>query len=60
MLNEGNAEPQDLADHLLAEAVEMDDGRPRDDISVVVVAVKQRAEYADDVRRLGGRLPLRF
>jgi serine phosphatase RsbU (regulator of sigma subunit) len=60
MLNEGIAEPQDLADRLLAEAVEMDDGRPRDDISVVVVAVKQRAESADDVRRLGGRLPLRF
>ncbi len=46
-----------IADTLLAEAIELDQGRPRDDITVLVVSVKHQ-EKNDKVRRLGGRLPL--
>lgn len=46
-----------IADTLLAEAFELDNGRPRDDITVLVVSVKNQ-ETNDQVRRLGGRLPL--
>ena len=58
LLAEGISAPREIADRLLAGAVEMDDGRPRDDISVVVVAVSERAKRDDDVRRLSGRMPL--
>jgi serine phosphatase RsbU (regulator of sigma subunit) len=57
-LHEGISDPQEIADRLLQEAMEMDDGRPRDDISVVVVLVKEAAKDGADVRRLSGRLPL--
>ncbi len=56
-LEEGVADPQQIADRLLREALDMDEGRPRDDISVVAVLVKERVGD-DDVRRLSGRLPL--
>jgi serine phosphatase RsbU (regulator of sigma subunit) len=49
-------DPRQIADTLLAEAVERDNGRPRDDISVLVVAVTDR--QGDDVRRLDAHLPL--
>lgn len=58
LLAEGIAEPQEIADRLLAQAVELDNGRPRDDISVVVLGVMARSAGQDDVRRLNGRLPL--
>jgi serine phosphatase RsbU (regulator of sigma subunit) len=58
LLAEGISEPQQIADRLLALAIEMDDGRPRDDISVLVVSVKERLPGQDDVRRLSGRFPL--
>jgi serine phosphatase RsbU (regulator of sigma subunit) len=58
LLVEGISEPQQIADRLLALAIEMDDGRPRDDISVLVVSVKERLPGQDDVRRLSGRFPL--
>lgn len=48
--------PSQIADILLQEAVERDNGRPRDDISVLVAAVS--AKQGDDVRRLEARLPL--
>ena len=57
LLAEGVSDPQAIADRLLAGALEADDGRPRDDISVVVVSVSERAND-DDVRRLSGRMPL--
>lgn len=57
LLAEGVSAPQEIADRLLREAVEMDDGRPRDDISVIVVAVGD-ARGQDEVRQLSGRLPL--
>jgi serine phosphatase RsbU (regulator of sigma subunit) len=46
-----------LADALLARAVELDQGRPGDDISVVVVSVVA-LQQSDDVRRLSVRFPI--
>jgi len=51
-----NWEPGQVVDVLLAQAVELDKGRPRDDISVMAVAVLEGD--GDNVRRLSGRLPL--
>ena len=48
--------PQEIADALLACAVELDRGRPVDDISVVVIQVTN--EKSDSVRRLTVVLPL--
>jgi serine phosphatase RsbU (regulator of sigma subunit) len=46
-----------LADALLNHAVKLDQGRPGDDISVVVLAVVARRQ-PDDVRRLSVRFPI--
>ena len=54
---EGVTEARPLADKLLAEANEMDNGRPRDDISVLVVSV-QPTKQKDDVRRMDVSLPI--
>jgi serine phosphatase RsbU (regulator of sigma subunit) len=48
--------PQALADALLAQAVSLDDNRPADDISVLVLKVTSRE--GDSVRRMTVRLPL--
>lgn len=48
--------PQQLADTLLAHAVSLDDNRPADDISVLVLKVSAR--MGDDVRRMNVRLPI--
>ena len=48
--------PQELADSLLAHAVNLDEHRPSDDISVVVLKV--RASNGDDIRRMSVRLPI--
>ncbi len=56
MLEEQEPAPQAIADALLAEAVNLDDGRPGDDISVVVLKVLERT--GDDVRRMTVRLPI--
>jgi serine phosphatase RsbU (regulator of sigma subunit) len=45
-----------IADGLLAEALALDDGRPSDDVSVVVLAVTAHA--GDEARRLQVRLPI--
>ncbi len=50
--------PQALADALLERAVAADQGRPRDDISVAVVAVVPRDER-DNVRRMLVSFPIR-
>jgi serine phosphatase RsbU (regulator of sigma subunit) len=50
---------QALADTILAEAIDCDQGRPSDDISVVVVAVFPTAPDADTVRRMSVRFPVR-
>ena len=47
--------PQQLADSLLAHAISLDDKRPADDISVLILKVSART--GDDVRRMSVRLP---
>jgi serine phosphatase RsbU (regulator of sigma subunit) len=56
MLEEQTPSPQEVADALLAEAVRLDDNRPSDDISVVVLMVLKRR--GDDARRMSVRLPI--
>jgi len=56
MLEGQDPTPQDVADTLLAEAVSLDDGRPGDDISVVVLKVLKW--HGDNVRRMTVRLPI--
>lgn len=56
MLEGQEPSPQAIADALLAEAVNLDEGRPSDDISVVALKVLKR--LGDDVRRMTVRLPI--
>ena len=56
LLEEQEPSPQELADDLLAYAVKLDDGRPADDISVLVLKVA--SHDGDDVRRMTVRLPI--
>jgi len=48
---------QRLADALLSRAVELDQGRPGDDITVVALSIGERQD-ADDVRRMSVRFPI--
>ena len=57
MLDEHLEDPQVIADALLQGAVERDDGRPRDDISVFVIAILDD-DGRGEVRRLSGWMPL--
>lgn len=50
------SQPQEIADALLSCAVQLDHGRPVDDISVVVIQVTN--EPSDSVRRMSVELPL--
>ncbi len=56
LLEDQEPTPQELADALLAFAVRLDDNRPADDISVLVLKVNPLT--GDDVRRMAIRLPL--
>jgi serine phosphatase RsbU (regulator of sigma subunit) len=56
LLEENDPPPNELADALLSQAMRLDDNRPSDDISVVVLRVMQRT--GDDVRRMSVRLPI--
>jgi serine phosphatase RsbU (regulator of sigma subunit) len=56
LYEKGIVEPQRIVDSLLEEAIEIEQGRPRDDISVMAVAVLEKK--GDDARRLSGRLPI--
>jgi serine phosphatase RsbU (regulator of sigma subunit) len=56
VLEDQDPSPQMLADSLLAQAVSLDEDRPADDISVVVLKVTARA--GDNVRRMTVRLPI--
>ena len=56
LLEDQDPGPQSLADSLLHHATRLDEGRPADDISVLVLKVAARGE--DNVRRLTVRLPL--
>lgn len=55
MMAEGVTDACEIADTLLQEAYEQDNGRPRDDISVLVISVHSGE---DQVRRLNGRISL--
>ncbi|WKZ38097.1 MAG: SpoIIE family protein phosphatase [Anaerolineales bacterium] len=57
VLEDQDPHPQQLADTLLAQAVRLDDNRPGDDISVLVMKVSTR-DGSDDVRRMSVRLPI--
>jgi serine phosphatase RsbU (regulator of sigma subunit) len=56
VLEDQDPSPQMLADTLLAEAVSLDENRPADDISVLVLKVTSRV--GDNVRRMTVRLPI--
>jgi serine phosphatase RsbU (regulator of sigma subunit) len=56
LTEQGPVDPDDWADRLLQRAVDLDQGRPADDISIVIMAILQRA--GDDARRLSVRMPL--
>jgi serine phosphatase RsbU (regulator of sigma subunit) len=56
ILEDQDPTPQELADSLLSEAVGLDENRPADDISVLVLKVT--AWTGDNVRRMSVRLPL--
>ena len=56
LLENEDPTPQLIADSLLENALNLDRGRPSDDISVVVLRVMGRS--GDDVRRMSVRLPL--
>ncbi|NJN79347.1 MAG: SpoIIE family protein phosphatase [Anaerolineales bacterium] len=56
MLEEQDPPPQQLADSLLEQAMRLDDNRPADDISVLILKVSTRT--SDDVRRMTVRLPI--
>lgn len=56
VLEDQDPTPQTLADSLLAQAVSLDENRPADDISVLVLKVTAR--NGDDVRRMTVRLPI--
>ncbi len=56
MLEDQDPEPQAIADALLTEAVHLDEDRPADDISVMVLKVTKRR--GDEVRRMTVRLPI--
>ena len=56
-LIKANASPQIMADTLMEEALRLEDGRPGDDISVVVLGVMPMTD--DQVRRMWVRLPLK-
>jgi serine phosphatase RsbU (regulator of sigma subunit) len=56
LMDDHNSSPQALADSLLAQAIHLDDNRPADDISVLVLRVSSR--MGDSVRRMTVRLPI--
>ncbi len=54
-LEEEEPDPQEIADDLLAHAMQLDRGRPVDDISVIVIQVS--GQKRDEVRRMTVQLP---
>jgi serine phosphatase RsbU (regulator of sigma subunit) len=52
----GQPDPDKWADALLEHAVKLDDGRPTDDISVLIAAILRKR--GDEVRRLTARMPI--
>jgi len=56
-LLQAGSSAQIIADHILGRAVELDQGRPVDDISVVVMRVVEG--IGDDIRRMSVSIPLK-
>jgi serine phosphatase RsbU (regulator of sigma subunit) len=56
LLEDNDPTPQEIADSLLEQALRLDQGRPADDTSVVVLRVSSSED--DQIRRLSVRLPL--
>ncbi len=57
LLSEDGITAQRVADALLDQALRLEDGRPRDDISVLVLHIRER-QATNDVRHLLLRVPL--
>jgi serine phosphatase RsbU (regulator of sigma subunit) len=57
LLEEQNPPTEDIADSLLAEAIRLDQGRPNDDMSIVVLRVVRKIDD-DQIRRMTVRLPV--
>lgn len=55
LLEDQDPSPQEIADSLLDLAIRLDEGRPADDISIVVIKVIRRK--GDEIRRMMVRLP---
>ena len=55
---EKGGRPSAIADTLLREALRWDEGRPADDISVLVLGVLRRVEEGADIRRLTMWVPI--
>lgn len=58
LMEERQPSPQEIADTLLNMALTLDEGRPGDDISIVVLSVLPDGQ--DNIRRMTVRLPIRF
>jgi hypothetical protein len=56
LMTGGVRDPRQVVDALMNRAMELEKGRPRDDISVMAMSVLEK--IGDDTRRLDGRLPL--
>lgn len=56
LVSQGIMDAQVIVDTLLDKALELEDGRPRDDISIMCMSVREKG--GDNTRRLSGRLPL--
>ena len=56
MLEEENPSAQDMADTILAQAIRLDNNRPNDDMSVVVL--RSVSTETDQIRRMTIRLPV--
>jgi hypothetical protein len=57
MLEDCNPTPQEIADALLEYALKLDQGRPADDTSVVVLRIMPEEE--NHIRRMTVELPVR-
>ncbi len=56
LLEDQDPPAQAIADNLLAQAIRLDQGRPNDDMSIVVLRVVARE--TDDIRRMSVQLPV--
>lgn len=55
---DGSCDAKDIADQILSRAIALDQQRPNDDMSVMVVSAQSREEDAPKIRRMEMRFPL--